>query len=296
MKIDLHIHSRDGSDGRMTVGELFAEASRRGLEVMAVTDHDSVQAQEEARGLARRCGIRYLVGVELNVTFSHPGYRKGKPTALDFLGYGFDPGNASLVAKLDELAAHRNERAARILENLNREFRKEGIRELTSADWEAIQETVDGSLGRPHIANYLIGLGIVPDKQTAFDRYLVRCDVPKMPLSLPEASKLVHDAGGKLVLAHPNDPNGTSLVSFTGSLDEQQGIIAESMLGYLDGVECWHSRHDEETSTSYVAFAEEHGLLVTGGSDCHQQPVLMGTVAVPDLVAHQSGLWGGRKE
>ena len=85
----------------------------------------------------------------------------------------------------------------------------EGIEELTTADMDAIQASVDGSLGRPHIANYLIAKGIVPDKQTAFDRYLVKCDVPKMPLSLEEAAELVHGAGGVLILAHPDDPNGT---------------------------------------------------------------------------------------
>ena len=291
--IDLHIHSKEGSDGRMTVQELFAEASRRGLEVMAITDHDSVRAQPQARDLAREYGIRYLTGVELSVTFSHPEYRKGKATSLDFLGYGFDPGNAPLRAKLDELARAREERAAKILDNLNREFRKEQIEELTSADMDAIQATVDGSLGRPHIANYLIAKGIVPDKQTAFDRYLVKCDVPKMPLSIIEAAELVHTAGGVLLLAHPNHPRGTSLVTFTDSLEEQQEIIADSMLEFIDGVECWHSSHDDETSASYFAFAQERGLLVSGGSDCHQQPLLMGSVSVPELVIQQPGLSKG---
>lgn len=290
VKIDLHIHTKTGSDGRMPVKEVFAEASRRGLEVMAITDHDSVAAQEAARAEARRYGIRYLPGVELNVTFGHPEYRKGKPTALDFLGYGVDPENTPLRGKLDEFALHRETRAAQILENLNREFRIEGIEELTSADMEAIQRSVDGSMGRPHIANYLIRKGIVPDKQTAFDRYLVRCDVPKMPLTLQEASELVHGAGGILVLAHPNDPNGTSLVSFTESLEEQKEIIAGSMLELIDGVECWHSRHDARTADSYHAFARERGLLVSGGSDCHQQPILMGSVDVPDLVIEQEAL------
>jgi predicted metal-dependent phosphoesterase TrpH len=277
----------------MTVQELFAEASRRGLEVMAITDHDSVRAQERARALAQQYGIRYMVGVELNVMFSHPGYRKAKPTSLDLLGYGIDAENGPLCAKLEQLAKHREYRAAEILEKLNREFRKEQIEELTSADMEAIQASADGSLGRPHIANYIIEKGIVPDKQTAFDRFLVKCDVPKMPLSLVEASVLVHGAGGKLILAHPNDPNGTSLVSFTESLEEQQQIIADRMLDHIDGVECWHSRADAETSASYLEFARERDLLVSGGSDCHQQPVLLGTVDVPDFVIQQEGLSKG---
>ncbi len=293
MKIDLHIHTRDGSDGRWSVDDIFAEAARRGMQVMAITDHDSVKAQARARVLAREHGIRFLTGVELNVTFSHPDFLKGKAKALDFLGYGFDPENEALKAKLTALSTHRKARAARILENLNREFAGEGIQALTEADWEAIQETVDGSIGRPHIANYLIEKGIVPDKQTAFDRYLVRCDVPKMPLGLEEAASLVHGAGGILFLAHPNDPNGTSLVPFTQDLEEQQGIISDAMLEHIDGVECWHSRHDEATSASYLAFARERGLLVSGGSDCHQQPVLMGTIPVPEFVLDQPELSKG---
>ena len=76
-------------------------------------------------------------------------------------------------------------------------------------------------LGRPHIADYLVKKKIVKNRQEAFDKYLVKCDVPKYPLYLEEASKLVRGAGGKLVLAHPNDPHGTSLAALTKSLAEQ---------------------------------------------------------------------------
>jgi predicted metal-dependent phosphoesterase TrpH len=158
---------------------------------------------------------------------------------------------------------------------------------LTKSDFEAIQASVDGTLGRPHIADYLIGRGVVRNRQEAFDRYLVKCDVPKFPLYLEEASRLVRNAGGKIVLAHPNDPHGTSLVTLTKSLPEQTAIITESMMAHVDGVECWHSRNDAQTTSHYVKFAKEHGLMVTGGSDCHQKPIVMGTVAIPDSVADQ---------
>jgi predicted metal-dependent phosphoesterase TrpH len=118
----------------------------------------------------------------------------------------------------------------------------------------------------------------------------VRCNVPKYPLYLEDASKLVHDAGGKIVLAHPNDPHGTSLVALTTSLFEQTEIVQESMLGFIDGVECWHSRSDAVTTSHYLKFAKDHRLIVTGGSDCHQKPILMGTVAVPDYVGDQFSL------
>jgi len=111
-----------------------------------------------------------------------------------------------------------------------------------------------------------------------------------MPLTLGEASELIRGAGGKLVIAHPNDPNGSSLVSLTSSVAQQHAIIREAMLQYIDGVECWHSRHSGRAIESYLAFARKEGLIVTGGSDCHQNPVIMGTINVPDYVAKQFDL------
>ena len=287
MRIDLHIHSKDCSDGNLTVAEIFQEAKIRKIGLMSITDHDSIGCQAKAVQLAKKNGIGYISGVELNVTFSHPGYRAGRLISLDFLGYQFDIENKNLENKLKKIGEYREERAARIFEKLNAEFEKEGIDKLTRKDLIAIRESVDGVLGRPHIANYLVRRGIVRTVQEAFDRYLVKCNVPKYPLHLEEASKLVRDAGGIVVLAHPNDPHGTSLVTMTKSLKEQTEIIEESMLEYIDGVECWHSRNDTVTTNHYVEFAKENGLIMTGGSDCHQKPILMGTVEIPEYVAEQ---------
>jgi len=286
MIIDLHIHSKS-SDGTLTVEEIVKEAKLRNIGLMSITDHDSIGCQEIAMDLAGKAGIRYVSGVELNVTYSHPRYHEGKSMSLDFLGYQFDAKNKELKEKLEQMAAYREERAAKILNNLNAEFEKEGIKKLTKKDFGEIQASVDGVLGRPHIADYLVRKGIVRTRQEAFDRYLVKCDVPKYPLYLEEASRLVRGAGGKIVLAHPNDPHGTSLVTLTKSLPEQTAIIEGSMLGYVDGVECWHSRNDAKTTDHYVKFATEHGLIMTGGSDCHQKPTIMGTVKIPEYVAKQ---------
>lgn len=287
MKIDLHIHSKEGSDGRWPLEAIFAEARQRGIDLIAITDHDSIDAQEQARSLAQSSGIAYLTGVELNVTFSHPDFKRGKAASLDVLGYQFDIHYPPLVERLRAMREYRKRRAEQILENLNREFVEAGLPEFTARDLEAIQASVDGALGRPHIAEYMIQKGIVATKQEAFDRYLVQCDVPKMPLSLKEASELIRGAGGKIMLAHPNDPNGTSLISMTSVLSEQLQIIHDAMVAYIDGIECWHSRHDMETTEAYARFAQDRGLMVSGGSDCHQNPVLMGEVDVPDYVGEQ---------
>jgi len=287
MLIDLHIHSKSCSDGNLTVEEIVREAKIRNIGLISITDHDSIGCQQKAMALARKNGIRYISGVELNVTFSHPKYHNGKSISLDFLGYQFDTKNRELKNKLQQIAAYREERAAKILDKINAEFEKEGIEKLTKEDMKAIQASVDGVLGRPHIADYLVRKGIVRTKQEAFDKYLVKCDVPKYPLYIEEASRLVRNAGGKLVFAHPNDPHGTSLVNLTKSLDEQMEIIEESILRYIDGVECWHPRNDAQTTNHYVKFAKKHGLIMTGGSDCHQKPIIMGTVKVPEYVAEQ---------
>ena len=286
MIIDLHIHS-SASDGKLTFQDIIKEAKKRNIGFMSITDHDSIGCQTQAIATAKKEGVRYVTGVELNVTFVHPQYHEGKTVSLDFLGYQFDVNNKTFESKLETMAKYREERAAKILDNLNAEFKKEHIAALTKDDLDKIEESVDGVLGRPHIADYLVSKNIVKTRQEAFDKYLVKCDVPKYPLYLEEASKLVRCAGGKLILAHPNDPHGTSLVALTKSLIEQTEIIQEEMLPHIDGVECWHSRNTTETTNHYEAFAKEQGLIMTGGSDCHQKPILMGTVQIPDWVANQ---------
>ena len=286
MKIDLHIHSKS-SDGKYTVAEIVEEAKARNITFLAITDHDSIGCQIQAVAQTEKAGIQYVTGVELNVTFSHPKYHKGKSVSLDFLGYQFDPNNDALESKLEIMRKYREERAAKILDNLNSEFKREKVAMLTNDDLHQIEMSVDGVLGRPHIADYLIKKGTVKTRQEAFDKYLVKCDVPKFPLYLEEASKLIRTAGGKLVLAHPNDPHGTSLMTLTKVLPEQIEIVKDKMLPYIDGVECWHSRSTPETTNYYVAFAKENGLMKTGGSDCHQKPILMGTVHIPDWVPNQ---------
>jgi predicted metal-dependent phosphoesterase TrpH len=283
MKIDLHIHTSTGSDGALSLEEIFREAGRRKIAFIAITDHDAIDHQGQALKLAAAQGITGITGVELNVTFPH----RGKSLSLDFLAYGYDYMNSALRQKLRLIREHREKRARQIVANLNAEFTREERPLFTDADLRQMQAGVDGILSRPHIADYLIKKGVVVSRQEAFDRFLVKCDVPKYPLSLEEASKLIRGAGGRLALAHPNDPNGTSLVSVAKDLDGQTKIIKEQMLDLIDGVECWHSRADTPTTQHYIEFCRHYKLLMTGGSDCHQKPLLMGSLEIPDWVAGQ---------
>ena len=251
---------------------------------MAITDHDSLVAQKNAMSLAEEFGIRYITGVELNVTFQP---KDGKSISLDFLGYGFDVGNMPMLEKLTMMREHREKRADMILDLVNKQFEKEGKPAFTNEDIGKIKDSVDGAFGRPHIAAYMVKKGTVGTVQEAFEKYLVKFNVAKYPLSLQDASRMVHGAGGKLVLAHPNDPNGTSLAGLSKDLEEQSQIVRESMLEWIDGVEVWHKRNDRATTTHYLEFTRRHNLLATGGSDCHQRPIVMGSVDVPEFVANQ---------
>ena len=281
MRIDLHIHSATGSDGALTLQEIFTEAAKRHIELISITDHGAVHHQGEAIRLAAAHSIRYVTGVELNVSFLH----SGKEISLDFLGYGFDYRNTVLNGKLETMQKYDAERALKILENLNRELKKENLPLLMERDLAEMQEGIEGVLSRPHIADYLVKKKIVVDRQEAFDRYLVACNVPRYPLRLEEASRLIREAGGKLILAHPNDPNVTSIAKITSNLPQQGRVIQEEMIDSIDGIECWHSRSDGATTAYYIKFCRENNLMMTGGSDCHQKPLLLGTLDVPDFVS-----------
>ncbi len=280
MNCDLHIHSKDCSDGRFYLRELFQAARERGLDLISITDHDSIDCQERALELARAFGISYITGVELNIRFEL-GDGQAKATPLDILGYGFDFRSIPLLEKTRFLRAQRINRVYKIVENLNPLLIKNGHEPLGDWDVEKIISMAKGAVGRPHIADYLVYKGIVQTRAQAFLMYLDPAHVPKYPLSLEEASRLIRGAGGKVIIAHPSDPKGTSLWVLERDVQLQLKIIERHMLTLIDGIECWHSRHDARTSREYHAFAKINGLLCTGGSDCHQNPVILGSVKIP---------------
>jgi len=286
MQIDLHIHS-NASDGVLTVQEIVKEAKIRNIGCMSITNHDSIKDQDIAVKVAKDAEIKYITGVELNVTFSGPNYQNGKKSNLDFLGYQFDLRNIALKNRIETLAKYRKDRVVKIFNNLNSMLLKKKGYVLSDEELHKIQLSTEGAIGRPHIADYLVKKGIVNNRQEAFENYLVEGNSPKYPLSIEEASKLIRNAGGKLILAHPNDPQGTSLATLTRNLQEQTHIIKEEILPYIDGVECWHSRNTIKTTSHYIEFAKNNGLIMTGGSDCHQKPIIMGTVDMPEWAIDQ---------
>ena len=111
MKIDLHIHTKTGSDGNLSIEEVFQEAKNRVINLISITDHDSIDCQERAITLAKELGIAYVTGVELNVTFQYSGDRS---VSLDFLGYRYDADNQELKSKLRLMKEHRERRKKKL--------------------------------------------------------------------------------------------------------------------------------------------------------------------------------------
>ena len=259
--IDLHMHSTasDGSDAPEAVAAL---AERNGLGVIALTDHDSLEGIPAAAARAESAGIRLIPGVELSV------HEEG--TDVHLLAYGFDPGDPDLVQAIARYKDARRERARKILARL----KGLGIR----VPLETVEEIArGGAIGRPHVAEALLQAGHIETFNEAFQRFLgahAPAYVAKAVVRLEEAVRVVKDAGGVTVLAHP------------GTLNRDHLIPGWARRG-LDGIEVWHAKHDAGAIARYQGYAKLHGLLMTGGSDYHGErtpAVTIGSVAVPESI------------
>jgi predicted metal-dependent phosphoesterase TrpH len=260
-KIDLHMHS-NASDGSFPPEDVARMAAGNGIEVFALTDHDTLDGIPVASVFAAKSGIRLITGVELSVS------EEGMDVHL--LAYGFDAADPPLVSAIARYRDGRRERARKILMRL----KGLGIR----ISLEEVEEIANGgALGRPHVAEALLRMGHVENFNEAFQRYLghhAPAYVPKPRVTLEEASALVRDAGGVTILAHP------------GTLNRDHLIPAWARRG-LDGIEVWHSKHDAAAVQRYRGFANLHGLLMTGGTDYHGERtpgIVIGSVAVPDEI------------
>ena len=258
-RVDLHMHST-ASDGSFLPEVVAATAAANGVEVLALTDHDTLDGIPAARERAERDGIRLITGIELSVG------ENGIDVHL--LAYGFDTSEPTLVAAVGRYREGRRERARKILSRL----KGLGIR-ISLDEVEAIAK--GGALGRPHVAEALLEGGYVESFNEAFQRFLghhAPAYVPKPLVTLEEAAAIVRDAGGVTVLAHP------------GTLNRDYLIPSWARRG-LDGIEVWHSKHSADAVERYQGFAKLHGLLMTGGSDYHGErtpDVTIGCVAVPE--------------
>lgn len=252
MRIDLHAHST-ASDGTDTPAQLVAAAAAAGLDVLAVTDHDTTAGWDEALA-ARPDRLTIVPGAEFSCF--HPG-DNGRRISLHVLGYLFDPEHPELRAARARLRESRLGRGRRIVENL--------AADGYAVTWERVSAlAAGGAVGRPHIGRALVEVGAVPDVDTAFAQLLSsrqKYYVRKEDLPVLEAVRLIRAAGGLPVFAHP-------LARRRGPIVGNEVVAAMAQAG-LVGLEVDHPDHDAADRAEAAGLARELGLVGTGSSDYH---------------------------
>jgi predicted metal-dependent phosphoesterase TrpH len=246
-RVDLHIHTT-ASDGMFAPEDVVRMAKEAGLVAIAITDHDTVGGVAQAVAAAAKWGMELVPGIEISTLADGQD--------VHVLGYFVDTEQEWFLKRLQSLHNTREERNRKIIGKLN----ELGI----AITWEEVQAKKRGAspqknIGRPHIAEVLVDKGVVRSMNEAFDRYLGKdgaAYVTTKRISPFEAIDLIKEAGGVPVLAHPG-------------LYENDALVEEIIAHGLAGLEVYHPDHDEEHTQRYREMAEQHGLIVTGGSDFH---------------------------
>lgn len=249
MTIDLHTHSRV-SDGTAAPRDLVHAAKAAGLDVVALTDHDTTLGWDEAASAAAEVGIALVRGIEISTRFRGAG--------VHLLAYLPDAADPALQAELARIVQGREDRVPTMLARL----RELGI----PATEEALAASAGDSeiTGRPHVADLLVRLGVVRDRDQAFADYLSEggpAFVDRYAADLLEMISLVRGAGGVPVIAHPWG-RGSAHV-----LDEPAIVVLKE--AGLAGLEVDHLDHDPHTRDRLRAIAGRLDLVVTGASDHH---------------------------
>ncbi|GEN80672.1 PHP domain-containing protein [Actinotalea fermentans] len=248
MRVDLHTHSRV-SDGTDRPADVVAAAARAGLDVVALTDHDTTRGWAEAEAAAVRHGVALVRGAELSCRADH--------ASVHLLAYLHDPDDAALLAEGERIRRSRVERAREMVDRIAADH------PLTWDD--VLAQTQPGTtVGRPHIADALVAVGLVTDRGAAFASMLATGSpyyVPYYATALLPAVRMVRAAGGVPVLAHPG-------AAARGRVISDDTIRAAAHAG-LAGLEVDHRDHTPAQRERLSALAVELGLLVTGASDYH---------------------------
>ncbi|TSD65780.1 PHP domain-containing protein [Aeromicrobium piscarium] len=251
MRIDLHTHS-NRSDGTDTPAELVRNARERaGLDIVALTDHDSTAGWEEAQATADDVGgIRVVRGIEISTRYAG--------ASVHLLGYEFDPSYAPLVEELERVLGGRDDRLPLTIARLN-----ELGYAITEEDVRAVAADAISS-GRPHIADALIAKGYIASREEAFATLLSPgkpAYVDRYAADLPRAIELLVAAGGCAVIAHPWARESREVLDL--------GVFADLADIGLAGIEVDHNDHDAKDREALAGMADELGLIRTGSSDYH---------------------------
>jgi len=244
---DLHLHS-SASDGLLSPAALVDSSNEKGLKVIAVTDHDTVDGVEPARIRGNETGIKVIAGIELSCGW------EGRDASIHVLGLFIDEKAASLTGLLQEQKEFRYLRALKILDLLEKTgIQVEELRQQFLA-------TPDRILGRPHIARFLHEKGYITDFQQAFNRYLSRgCPayVPKDHVDPGKGIEAIKKAGGIAVIAHP------------GLIPDWDSVWQKIEGLPWDGIEAYYSEHTNSQTKKFCEITAERGWVASGGSDYH---------------------------
>jgi predicted metal-dependent phosphoesterase TrpH len=250
MRIDLHTHS-SVSDGTDAPAQLVHKAQAAGLDVVALTDHDTFDGLDEAAAAGEQLGIRVVRGMELSCS------RLGN--SVHVLAYGADPANPELSAEMARVRDGRLGRLAGVLAKL-------AALGVPVSEAEVMAQVGSSpSVGRPHIADALIKAGHVRDRQEAFDRFLADggpAHVSRYTIEVERGIDLVHQAGGLAVIAHPWGRGREHVLP-------QEVLETLAHDHQLDGIEVDHQDHDDDIRKRLRILADSLGLLATGSSDYH---------------------------
>lgn len=250
--IDLHVHTT-ASDGQYTPTQIMEKAAGRNIRVMAITDHDTVAGLEEAAVAAKKVGITFVPGTELNINF---------PTGeFHLLGLGFKTISPSLTKLLDNLVINRNQRNREIIQKI-----QEAGYSLTLE--QMMEDFPNTIIGRPHFAEELVKLGVVRHRQQAFDRYLAKGRpwyTPRVGANLDEAIVAIKESGGVPVIAHP-----MSLYLSWGKLPD---TLKDFYDRGIEGLEAFHPGARVTECLRLEELAHKIGYFVTGGSDFHGEKI-----------------------
>jgi 3',5'-nucleoside bisphosphate phosphatase len=246
--IDLHTHST-ASDGVLSPTALLEQASLAGLSAIALTDHDTVAGLTEASIAAERLGIRFILGIEMEIAF--------EPGEFHLLGLDMPSITPPLLEITARMAGSREERNRSMIDMLQ----ADGV----DVDYDELRERAGlGSIGRPHIAELLVHKKVVKNKQAAFDRYLAKGKpyyLRKACVELDEAIRVIHDSGGLAFVAHP--------LSLFASWTRLRTLFPEWKERGIDGIEAWHPIARVRDCERLAAMALEHGFRISAGSDYH---------------------------
>lgn len=256
LKRDLHMHTLY-SDGALTPREVLKMRVDEGYQLLAITDHDGVEGSVYGEKYADEFGIEYISGIEFDSEDE-----LGKD--LHMLGYGFDPDHPAFNLAIGKILKQRNDRNNRFLEALN----AMGYH-ITYDELKAVN---DGRfMGKPTFATVLIKKGVVRSHTEAFNTIFqepeIKC-IKKKTLHTKDVVDIIHEAGGLAVLAHPMEQRhrDETFEQFKPRMYQ----ILDRMVSYgIDGLECHHPSADYLQQQMLVAYANEHGLMITEGSDFH---------------------------